>query len=72
MTNTYISLTNEINRLYKQKNKLIDDYIDMIKRNARKNAQYAAKTKLEYINTQIKKKELQKQNLLIEILKAYK
>ena len=68
---TYEQLTQDIKNLKLKKNRIIDESIILLKRNASKKKIYAYNLELERIEVQLAKKRAEKEKLLIEILSGY-
>ena len=68
---TYEQLTQEIKNLKLKKNRMIDESIILLKRNASKKKIYAYNLELERIEVQLAKKRAEKEKLLIMILSGY-
>lgn len=71
MKSQHIELTNEIIELKKDKNKIIEAIIILIRSNAAKKKIYTLEHELEIIENILKKKRKEKERLLTNILKAY-
>ena len=71
MKSQHIELTNEIIELKKDKNKIIEAIIILIRSNAAKKKIYTLEHELEIIENVLKKKRKEKERLLANILKAY-
>ena len=71
MKSQHIELTNEIIELKKDKNKIIEAIIILIRSNAAKKKIYTLERELEIIENILKKKRKEKERLLTNILKAY-
>lgn len=67
----YEQLTQEIKNLKLKKNRMIDESILLLKRNASKKKIYAYNLELKKIDVQLAKKRAEKEKLLIEILSGY-
>ena len=67
----YQQLTQEIKNLKIKKNRMIDESIILLKRNASKKKIYAYNLELERIEVQLAKKRAEKEKLLIMILSGY-
>ena len=68
---TYEQLTQDIKNLKLKKNRMIDESIILLKRNASKKKIYAYNLELERIEVQLAKKRAEKEKLLIMILSGY-
>jgi len=70
MLNNITKISKEINNLKKNKNDCLDRLINLMKSNGSKKKQFTTKLEIEKIDIALKKKKIEKENMLIELFKS--